>query len=45
MEGPAARAYKPLSAQPSTASQRRDTEALDWKRGDMREERVVPGNG
>lgn len=43
VEGLAARAHKPLSAQPPTASTVTDTEALNWKHKDMKEGRVLHG--
>lgn len=45
VEGLAARAHKPLSAQPPTASIVTDTQALNWKLEDTEEGRVVNGKG
>lgn len=45
MEGPAARAHKPLSAHPPMAGPVTDTEALNWKHDDVKEGRVIRGKG
>lgn len=39
MEGPAARAHRPLSAQPPTAGTVTYTDALSWKHDDVKEGR------
>lgn len=43
VEGLAARAHNPLSARPPTANIVTDTDALNWKHKEMKEERVLRG--